>query len=116
MWSLPRAGAQEAIITMGSISFPEKRTHVETIFLKDDSQDDFQTLRKVKKLLLCRISLRNHVVRLVGTIAPSSLGVGSFPSPYGYVDPLTQGHQKGQLEGGGNTGRGCQVWLGHAEL
>ena len=39
-------------------------------------------------MLFCHNSLRNHVVRLVGKIAPSTLGVGSFPSPYGYVDSL----------------------------
>ena len=88
---------------MGSISLPEKRTHVENIFLKDDSQDDFQTLRKVKKLLLCRISLRNHVVRPVGTIAPSSVGVGSFPSPYGNIDPLNSGPPERTAVGGRGT-------------
>ena len=82
---------------MGSISLPEKRTHVENIFLKDDSQDDFQTLRKVKKLLLCRISLRNHVVRPVGTIAPSSV------SPYGYIDPLKSGPPERTAVGGRGT-------------
>ena len=84
----PKSRCSGAIITIGSISFPEKRTHGETVFRKDDSQDDFHTFMKVKKLLFCCNSLRNHVISLVGTIATSSLGVGSFSSPYGYVDYL----------------------------
>ena len=62
----------------------------------------------VKKLLLCHNSLRNHVVILMGTIAPSSLGVGSFPSPYGYVgshNTMPPERKAGERLGGGHPPR-----------
>lgn len=66
-------GSQEQVLRkswllVGSISFPEGRTHVESVFLKDDLQDDFQALRKIKNLLFCHIYLRKHAVGLVRTI------------------------------------------------
>ena len=61
-------GIRKPWLLLGSISLPEQRTHVESMFLRDDSQDNFQTLRKVKNLLLCHISLWKHAVGLVRTI------------------------------------------------